>query len=61
MANFICPQCGSAIDTNSKESEHQVNDLFDLTFCSYECSKVYTYQHITQLKDLTPEEIQEGI
>lgn len=48
-----CPQCNIAIDINSKESSHQVNDNNEETYCSYECSAVGTLRFFEILLDET--------
>lgn len=45
MCGFKCGNCGSDFNINDRDSEHQVNDLFDQTFCSYGCSIDYTVQN----------------
>lgn len=39
MAIFKCPQCFNDFDTDDKDSNHQVNDVLDETYCSLECSE----------------------
>lgn len=41
-----CPHCNSSFDWNDPLSGHQVNDNFELIFCSYECSVTYTAHYI---------------
>lgn len=41
MGLFTCPHCNSDIDTNDKESGHQVNDVNQNTYCSVDCSIKY--------------------
>lgn len=41
MGLFTCPHCKSDIDTNDKQSGHQVNDVNQETFCSVNCSIEY--------------------
>ena len=57
----ICPHCRSPFDVNT--SDYQVNDNFDLTFCSYQCSHDYTMIHIWELlpEGLTLQEVHDNI
>lgn len=41
-----CPHCNKSFNWNEPSSEHQVNDNFELIFCSYECSVTYTVHYI---------------
>lgn len=59
--DFKCPWCGVYFNINHKNSEHQVNDHFDLTFCSYDCSKQFTNANKELLTHLTDDEIEEGL
>ena len=56
-----CPHCRSPFDVET--SGYQVNDNFDLTFCSYQCSYEYTEEHIWELLPygLTLQEIHDNI
>lgn len=58
-----CPECKLSFDINDKDSTHQVNDNFDLTFCSYYCSAKYTDGRVEYLykSGLSIQEIKEGI
>lgn len=59
MGVFDCPECNTEFDTDDKNSGHQVNDYFDLTFCSYACSCIHAVHHIRDnLDDLDKETIE---
>lgn len=54
----ICPHCNTQFDWNDSDSEYQVNDHFELIFCSFECSKVYSFDYICDnIETITIEEI----
>lgn len=59
----VCPECKSSFNVNDKHSTYQVNDNFELTFCSYECSAKYTDDNVEHLykSGLTIQEIKENI
>lgn len=42
--NRLCPCCLTHFNVNHPESEHQVNDLLDETFCSADCSQQYMFK-----------------
>ena len=46
-----CPHCNTQFDWNNSESGHQVNDYFELTFCSYECSQLHTFNYMRANKE----------
>lgn len=58
-----CPECKVTFNVNDKDSTYQVNDNFELTFCSYSCSAKYTDDRVEQLykSGLSVQEIKEGI
>ena len=43
--NRLCPNCSVHFNTNVPDSEHQVNDLFEETFCSFKCSQEYIFSN----------------
>ena len=51
MSIFNCPHCKTVINTNDKESNYQVNDNDENTYCSYECSAVGTLQYFKSLDE----------
>ena len=63
MSNlFTCPLCGVEFSWYGN-SGYQVNDNFNLIFCSYDCSDKYTEQRKDELlkQGLTEQEIDEGV
>lgn len=58
---MVCPHCSKLF--NVYAFPYQVNDNFELTFCSYDCSEKYTVKNLQSLLDdgLTFQEIAEGI
>lgn len=44
-----CPECKTTFNVNDKDSTYQVNDNFELTFCSYQCSAKYTDNRVEHL------------
>lgn len=59
--NFKCGCCGLDFDTNDGESEHQVNDILDQTFCSFGCSIEYTTQHPELVKQWLGDDTEEDL
>lgn len=59
---MICPQCTDKFVLDN-DSGYQVNDHFELTFCSYECSLEYTIQrkYTDKLKNLSDDELMDGV
>lgn len=39
MSKFNCPECFNDFNTDDKDSNHQVNDVLDETYCSLDCSE----------------------
>lgn len=57
---MICPHCNNIFSLYDG-SGYQVNDHFELTFCSYDCSLDYTMLCKDELKHLSDDVILEGI
>lgn len=57
----VCPCCNGLFNTSA--FPYQVNDNFELTFCSYSCSEKYTVKNLQSLIDEGKSftEIAEGI
>ena len=56
----VCPCCKTQFDWNDKESCYQVNDYFEMIFCSYSCSAIYSLKYIRdEFESLNIEEIKE--
>lgn len=58
---IVCPHCSKLF--NVYAFPYQVNNNFELTLCSYDCSEKYTVKNLQILLDdgLTFKEIAEGI
>lgn len=64
VERMTCPNCNQLFNIDDKNSGYQVNDLTELTYCSWECSAQHLFKpeamaHI--LKHVGPDDSKEEI